>query len=231
MTKQSRITRALAAVAVCAFALTGQRAGAQTWIDWTAVTSTGALGIINLPSGPVDVTYTGNLFAAQLDNSGVNHWTPATSWGAPGIVAPTNSGIIELRVASVNNTLTFSQPLNDLFFAVFSVGTPNLAVHYSFNSPFAIVAQGPSAEYPCGPPCGLTQSGMVLTGVEGNGTLRFNGPVSSLSFDVNPDENFHGFTLGSTAIATPEPASMTLLATGLVGVFGAAVRRRKARDL
>jgi hypothetical protein len=40
-------------------------------------------------------------------------------------------------------------------------------------------------------------------------------------------EQVENFELGLTVTATPEPATLTLLATGLLGVFGAAYRRRK----
>jgi hypothetical protein len=235
MMKQSRLIRALAALAVCAFALAGQSAGAQTWINWTQVLYSGtnpigAIGVINLASGPVTVTYSGDMFGAQLDNTGDNHWLPASSFSGPGFVGPTNSGIIELKNASSNNVLTFSQAVNDLYFSFWSVGDPTTAVSYTFNHPFTVVASGPNSQYGCGSPC-VVQSGNTLTGREGNGTLLFNGPITSVGFDVNPAENWHGFTVGSTSVVTPEPATMTLLATGLVGVFGAAVRRRKSRGV
>ena len=46
--------------------------------------------------------------------------------------------------------------------------------------------------------------------------------------NFNVSTNVDDIQFESTAIATPEPASMVLLATGLLGVFGVARRKRNA---
>jgi len=237
MTRLLSAARRLIPVAVGILVL-ATPAEAQTWVDWTAVVpgSPGsAKGNLPLGSGNVGVTYNGEVEPASHISNGTSAGTyfdpafgPGTFVSPTAPVGPTNNGWIQLIGPSQGNVLTFSSPVNRLFFAIISLGQSNVPVSYAFDLPFTILSQGPGnwgGCYTC-----LTQTGpTLLTGVEGNGVLMFEAPggISSLSFSVLDREDFHGFTIGVDAVTTtPEPASMALMATGLLGVIGVARRRR-----
>lgn len=229
-----RRSQVVACVAA-AFMFAAPLAGAQT-IYWTSFTSAtagapgSAIGTITAPGGTVGVSYSGEVQAgSQTNNAGYNFFRPVGTFNGGTGTAPSNGDFIQLHGGNtLTNTITFSTPVNNLFFAVLSLGAGGNPVQYVFNTPFSIASQGPSDVFHGCATC-LSQSGNVLTGTEGDGTLLFSGPINSLSFTISGDEIYHGFTVGVNDVAgqstVPEPSSMALLGTGLFGLVPMGLRK------
>ena len=190
-----------------------------SWVTWTGVVGNQAFGTINTVGGSVGVTLTGPF--ASVD-SNYPSWTPAATW-ADGLMvdnAPDVHNIVHIDTTG-SFSLTFSQSVNNLAFSVWSVGQHGLPVTYSFDHNLQFVAGGASAEYGGQ---SITTTANTLTGEEGNGTVLFGDSVSTLNFDVQNNENWHGFTVGLPT-AVPEPASMVALGIGAI----ASIRRRRVQ--
>lgn len=175
-------------------------------------------------------------------------FTPGTTYSP----APTNPSFIQLvdmvelnstgsaYVPISTSTITFSQAVTNPYIAIISAGNRqnasggNTTVTYNFDTPFEILSYNPDgspAPY-WGNSLGtftLNSEMMSLPGQEFSGILRFTGTFTSLSFTVDNNENWHGFTVGAERITeVPEPSSIALLVSGLLTMGMMAVRRRKA---
>jgi len=223
------------------------------WTDWTTSDSTNgftAYGTMTTATTTVNVTYNNPLGVGFYQPSGgIDYWqnghsgrTEATSPYTSTFVdnIPTGTDIIALNKAGVQ-ALTFSKAIANPVFAYVSLNGNG----YAFDRDFEILSVGGVDGNDCGYwGCGTSYKSIVeiSTGVyeyqllgtgEPHGALRFTGEFDTVTWRSLTNEYWNGFTVGVEGTAeeirnennaVPEPASMLLFGTGLVG---AVLRRRR----
>jgi len=97
-----------------------------------------------------------------------------------------------------------------------------LAFASDYNGLGTVNTTGYDAQNPFGPAL-FTDVASVFAN---NGQNISSFDVANVTNEVFYDDAQHGVFAAAEVTATPEPMSLTLLATGMIGVFGAARRRR-----
>lgn len=201
-----------------------------TYATWNAFpggsTETGTIGTVGF-------TYSGEIdFVHQSGVGNYNYFLPLSTYTSALVPnAPTDGGILALSGNGTTDTITFSTPVTGLILSEVSLGGGGgQTTSYTFSDNFSIISCGPGIPYGGG--CIQESGGNKMFADEGDGTILFDGTISSLTFTTANGEYWNGFTLGLSpnTVTTPpgpvpEPGTLTLLGTGLLGLAG--VVRRK----
>jgi len=181
------------------------------WVDWTSATPGSVAGTIDLGNGQtIGVTYSGE-FAFTQTNGGTYFYTgPDGTYQSAAVQnRPGTADIIALSQAT-QKTLTFSQPVNDLFFAIVSLNGNG----YLFDQDFDIMSYGPGFFGTGGATRVALPDGRfsVVGSGELHGVLRIDGAIQSLTWTSQSPEYWNGFTVGTYGKAQTATAAGNLLA-------------------
>jgi hypothetical protein len=202
--------------------------GTATTVSW--IDSTSFSGVVD----GVDVSFSGSFYDFHYPVSGgsTNFWNHpssvnANTYSASPLVdnAPPDSDVIVMREAGAR-TIDFSQPVDNPVMSIVSMGRSTIAVQYQFDTDFNILSVGPGTFDPSGNGTLTKLTGNTLQGVEGHGLIQFVGTYTSISWNVNVFEDFHGIQIGIGSSVVPIPPAAWLLGSGLIGLIGVARRKK-----
>ncbi len=220
-----------AALALMALASVGASSAATvTWTDWTSLTNgqtsaAGTMGAINV-SVSAGSAMNG---VTQLGGPCTNYWTEPNAADKPYTGGSISNGPTACEQIGLNTanriTVNFSSAVSTLYMALLSVGQPGLAVTYDFDQAFVIDSEG-QGFWGNDATNGIVGPGDTLTMREFHGVLRFNAPVTSVSFTTAPGENWHAYTFGMAPNPIPNPGTLALVGAALLAGGWASRRRR-----
>ncbi|MFA7278564.1 MAG: VCBS domain-containing protein [Sterolibacterium sp.] len=199
-----------------------------SWVDWTSSAPGTVSGTINLGNGQtVGVTYSGEYYFAQT-NGGPNFYNlqngtvPVGTYTSAAVAnGPNGSSDIIALNQQTQKTLTFTQPVDNLFFAVVSLNGMAGGINngYLFDHDFQIASSGPGyfgqgAATKVALPDGrfelLSTYNNNAASRELHGVVQIDGTVQSLTWTSLAAETWNGFTIGTYG------KSLTATATGQV---------------
>ena len=186
------------------------------WVDWHTILENGDVeGTATVSGGTVTVTYSGERAFVQT-SCGTNYWNPSTPYISATVPnPPPDCDIIALSQATAK-TLTFSEPVANVFFAVVSLNGNG----YRFDRDFDILS------FDCGYwGCGTLTKQInpptydLIGSGEPHGVIQLLGSFSSVSWTSLSNENWNGFSIGFEETVANLTPTVTIAGTSDAAVM------------